>query len=202
MPDARPAVGRDHRRRRLARISVRLPRRAGAGIAAAVLVGTVAVSACSATAPSPPEPPVAAPPPAPPAACLLDLGGLATSTGVAWRPDQATASDTRCVYDPDAPAPSTGPASEDFLAVEIAPVTAADAAAELDTVGAVCADGSRAPIAAGRTGFVCRFRGGSVFGALVRTGQLVTVSTSAVPDGTTAARLVVALQQQLDALGR
>jgi hypothetical protein len=169
---------------------------------AAVLVGAGVVTACSAAAPSTPEPPVAAPPPAPPAAYLLDLGGLATSTGVAWRPEQATASDTRCVYDPDASAAGSGPASEDFLAVEIAPVTAADAAAELDTVAAVCADGSRAPISAGGTGFVCRFRGGSVFGALVRTGQLVTVSASAVPDGTTAARLVLALQQQLDALGR
>ena len=160
-----------------------------------LLGAAVVLAGCSAEPggdPSPsPEPP-AAPPPAPPAACLLDPGALATVTGLAWTPDQSTASDTRCVYDPVPPA---GPA---FLAVEIVPATTDDPQTELDTAAAACADGSRAPLAAEGTGFVCRFRGGSVFAAQVRAGQLVTVSASAVPDGTTAARLVLALQQQLD----
>jgi hypothetical protein len=80
------------------------------------------------------------------------------------------------------------------------PAAADDARAELDGVAGACADGSRAPVQ--DDGFVCRFRGGSVFAAAVRSGQLVTVSVSAVPDGTTTARLVLALQQQLDRLGR
>jgi hypothetical protein len=47
---------------------------------------------------------------------------------------------------------------------------------------------------------VCRFQGGTVFAAVVRGGQLVTLAVSAVPPGTTAARLVVAFDQQLAAL--
>ena len=97
---------------------------------------------------------------------------------------------------------AASPEPADFLAVEIASAGADDAQTELDGVAGVCADGSRAPIQADGRGFVCRFRGGSVFAAAVRAGQLVTVSASAVPAGTTAARLVLALQQQLADLGR
>jgi hypothetical protein len=166
---------------------------------AATLLGAVIVLAGCSTEPgadpAPSPQPAAAPPPAPPAACLLDPGALTTVTGLAWTPDQSTASDTRCVYDVGPPAPAGEPA---FLAVEVSPATTDDPQAELDTVAAACADGSRAPLSAAGTGFVCRFRGGSVFAATARSGQLVTVSASAVPDGTTAARLVLALQQQLD----
>jgi hypothetical protein len=171
--------------------------------AAAVLTG------CSTPDAAPVPPPVQAAPPAPPAACLLDPARLATDTGLTWTPDQATASDTRCVYDPggpvtpaSSPSPSTAPDPADFLAVEVAPAVADDAQTELDGVAGACADGSRAPVRDDGHGFVCRFRGGSVFAAAVRAGQLVTVSVSAVPDGTTTARLVLALQQQLDRLGR
>jgi hypothetical protein len=142
-----------------------------------------------------PGPQATAAPPAPPAACVLDPGALTTVTGLLWTPDQSTASDTRCVYDLGSPASAGEPA---FLAVEIGPATTDDPRAELDAVAAACADGSRAPFPAGGTGFVCRFRGGSVFAAAARSGQLVTVSASTVPEGTTAARLVLALQQQLD----
>ncbi len=187
----------------------------GVGLLVAVAAG------CSAPSGPPAPAPEVAPPPAPPAACLLDTAGLTSTTGLGWTPDQTTASDTRCVYDPAAPNPPaagsgstaaepsaaepTGAqpaAANSFLAVEIAPVTATDAGAELDVVAAACADGSRTPIADGGAGFVCRFRGGSVFAAIVRAGKVVTVSVSEIPEGTTAARLVVALQQQLDTLGR
>ena len=180
----------------------------------------IAVTACSpaATAPTPPAP-APAPPPPPPAACLLDTGGLATGTGLSWRPDQVTASDTRCVYDPQPPVAATASRTPDatatgrpgtssaadagaFLTVEITPVTAPDPVTELDAVAAACADGSRAELPRAGSGFVCRFRGGSVLAALVRTDQLVTVSASGVPAGTTAARLVLALQQQLTSLDR
>jgi hypothetical protein len=171
--------------------------------AAAVLTG------CSTPVDAPVSPPtVQAAPPAPPAACLLDPARLAADTGLTWIPDQTTASDTRCVYDPGGPvppAPSASPTGApdpvDFLAVEVAPAVADDAQTELDGVAGACADGSRAPAPDDGNGFVCRFRGGSVFAAAVRAGQLVTVSVSAVPDGTTTARLVLALQQQLDGLG-
>jgi hypothetical protein len=67
----------------------------------------------------------------------------------------------------------------------------------------VCTDGSRAPVTGDPGGgFVCRFQGGSVFAATVRGGDMVTVAASAVPPGTTGARLVLAISQQLDALGR
>ena len=54
---------------------------------------------------------------------------------------------------------------------------------------------------AGAAGFVCRFQGGAVYAAAVRDAQLVTLAASAVPPGTSAARLVVAFDQQLAALG-
>ena len=170
-------------------------------LALLVLAVTGLLAACT-TGPGPVTPP---PPPPPPAACLLDTAAFAAGTGITWTPDASTASDTRCVYDPAGPAAggADGPA---FVAVDVA--QAQDPAAELDRVGALCADGSRAPMATGgatgspgggEIGFVCRFQGGSVFGAAVRGDQLLTVSASAVPVGTTAAQLVLAFDQQLTA---
>ena len=75
-------------------------------LAVGATVGLV-LAACSAAPTTPTPPPVEAPPPPPPAACLLDTGGLEAGTGLSWRPDPSTASDTRCVYDPNgAPTPS------------------------------------------------------------------------------------------------
>jgi hypothetical protein len=184
-------------------------RRAVPGSLCAVAAAAAVLTGCSAPDAAPVPPPVQAAPPPPPAACLLDPARLAADTGLTWTPDQATASDTRCVYDPGGPvrpapsqSPTTAPDPADFLAVEITPAVADDAQTELDDVAGACADGSRAPVQDDGHGFVCRFRGGSVFAAAVRAGQLVTMSVSAVPDGTTTARLVLALQQQLDGLGR
>ena len=178
------------------------------GALCAVAAAAAVLSGCSAPDAAPVSPPVQAAPPAPPAACLLDPARLAADTGLTWTPDQTTASDTRCVYDPGGPvtpASSTSstaaPDPADFLAVEVAPAVADDAQTELDDVAGACAEGSRAPVQDDGNGFVCRFRGGSVFAAAVRAGQLVTVSVSAVPAGTTTARLVLALQQQLNGLG-
>ena len=142
-------------------------------------------------------------------------GSSAAVTGLAWAPDPDTASDTRCVYDAGGPvpagptpsasasaAPSAGATgSPEFLTVEVAPSAADGTRTELAAVSSACAAGSRAPVRADGSGFVCRFRGGSVLGATVQANRLVTVSASAVPAGTTAERLVLALQQQLDALG-
>jgi hypothetical protein len=161
--------------------------------ASVALVAAVTVGACSpAATPAPPAPPP--PPPPPPAACLLDTAALAEATGLGWAPDPSTASDTRCVYDPSA-APSAG-AGPAFVTVEVAP--AADPDSALDIVSALCEDGSEVP--AGDAGVVCRFQSGSVFAAAVRDGRLVTVAASAVPEGTTGARLVVAFDQQVVAL--
>lgn len=138
--------------------------------------------------------------PAPPAACLLDTATLATTTGLTWAPDTTTASDTRCVYDPGqdpAQDPAQAVAGLDFVTVDVTPLAGSDAAAALDTLAELCDAGSRAPVPAADGGFVCRFQGGSVFAAAVRGGQVVTVSASAVPAGTTAARLVVAFTEQL-----
>jgi hypothetical protein len=130
------------------------------------------------------------------------MATLAAATGLTWEPDASTASDTRCVYDPSGtPRPPDGPA---FLAVDVA--SGPNPAAELDTVAAVCEDGSRVPVGGQGTptvaGFVCRFQGGNVFAAVVHDGRLVTLAASAVPPGTTAAHLVVAFDQQVAALGR
>jgi hypothetical protein len=163
----------------------------------AALVVAVAVAGCSAPADrqAPPPPP---PPPLPPAACLLDTAALAAATGVGWAPDASTASDTRCVYDPAAsPRPPEGPV---FLAVEVTP--AGEPAVALDTVAEVCEDDSRVAAVGDQAGFVCRIQGGSVFAATARDGQVVTLAASAVPSGTTAARLVMAFDQQLGALRR
>lgn len=117
---------------------------------------------------------------------------MATATGIAWTPDASTASDTRCVYD------AAGAANTEFVTVEITQTGQPDPAKELDTVAALCDSGSRAPV--GEAGFVCRYQAGSVYAAAVHDDRLVTIAASAVPQGTTGARLVVALTQQLAAL--
>ena len=142
--------------------------------------------------------PVETPAPPPPAACMLDTAAFAAATGLTWTPDASTASDTRCVYDPAGAVPPEGPA---FVTVEVVTLQGSDPAAELETVAGLCTEGSRAPVAAGDGAFVCRFQGDSVFAAMARTGQVVTLAASAVPPGTTAARLVMAFDQQLTALG-
>jgi len=159
-------------------------------VGAVVLLATL--GGCS--APDAAEPPAPPPPPPPPAACLLDTAALEAATGLAWTPDATTASDTRCVYDPaGAPRPDAGPA---FVSVDVTD----EAPPALDTVAELCEDGSRAPV--GEVGFVCRYQGGNVFAALVRDGRVVTVAASAVPEGTTAAQLVMAFDQQVAALSR
>ena len=81
-----------------------------------------------------------------------------------------------------------------------------DAGAQaLDTVAALCEDGSRTPAGGSGSeaaGFVCRFQGDNVFAAVASEGRLVTLAASAVPPDTTAARLVVAFGQQVAALAR
>jgi hypothetical protein len=176
----------------------------GASVAALLLL-----AGCTggdvAPAPVPPAPERAAPPP-PPAACALDVARMAAATGLTWTPDQATATDGRCVYDPSgstaptAPAPPgevVAPPGSDFVAVVIAPLAGTDGQAELEGLAALCEAGSRAPVDVPDGGFVCRFAGGSVYSAAVRGADLVTVSASAVPAGTTAARMVVALGDEL-----
>jgi hypothetical protein len=161
----------------------------GAGLSAAL-----AVAGCSAGG-DPPEPVRQAQPPPPPAACMLDGAALATTTGLAWAPDPSTATDIRCVYDP---AGNGGRVA--FLAVDVTTSTD-DAATQLDTIAQLCERGSRADVDAADGGFVCRFDGGSVYAAVVRGGQVVTISTSAVPAGTTGAKLAVAFGEQLRAIG-
>lgn len=155
---------------------------------AALLTGCSVVGAA-------PDPVRRAEPPPPPAACVLDGDALLATTGLTWVPDQSTATDTRCVYDPFGT--GIGPA---FMAVDIGPATD-DAPTRLDTIAQLCEKGSRADLDAADGAFVCRFDGGNVYGALVRGGQVVTVSTSAVPRGTTYARLAVALTEQLRSIG-
>lgn len=172
------------------------------------LLAPLLVLAAGCTGSDPSGPPEQAAPPAPPAACLLDSAALAATSGVTWIPDQSIATDTRCVYDAAGagtsgtgtatPVPAGGPPA--FLAVEIAPIRGADPATGLDTIAQVCAQGSRAPVTAAEGGFVCRVPGAGVYGAVVRGGQVVTLSASTVPAGTSAARLVVAVSQQLAAL--
>jgi hypothetical protein len=166
--------------------------------AVALLAGCSVGSGPAEPGPAEPGPAVSPPPPPPPAACVLDTAALGAATGLTWTPDETTASDTRCVYDP-AGAPSTpdGPA---FVAVDIAPAGGPDAGSTLDTVAGLCDPNSRADVTAADGGFVCRFQGGSVFAAAVRNEQVVTVAASAVPPGTTAARIVTAFSEQLGAL--
>lgn len=164
------------------------------------LASALGLAGCTAAPPDDAAGPRSATPPPPPAACLLDPAALAAASGVGWTPDQSTASDVRCVYDPDVP---TGPRSAQFLVVELVPSGAGDPAADLDSAATACAAGSRVPLQAGASGFGCRFRTvEGVFAAVVRSGTLITVSSAAVPDGTTVERLSDAVRQQLSTLGR
>lgn len=154
---------------------------------AAGLIG-VALAGCSGPQAAP-EPPAA---PARPAACMVDEDTLRAATGVAWTAETATATATRCVYDPD------GPQGPVFAAVTIAD----GAAAELETVAQACVGGTRQGVA---NGFVCRLGAndratGSVLAATAGGGRLVTVTVSAAPAGTTVDALSKALAEQLPAL--
>jgi len=152
------------------------------------LIGVLA--GCGAPPPAPPEPPAV---PAPPAACVLDADKLRAATGVVWTAETATATATRCVYDPD------GPQGPVFAAVTIVD---GSAAAGLDTVAEACVSGTRQ--VAG-SGFVCRLGAadrdtGSVLAATNGGGQLITVTVSAAPAGTTVEAVTRALADQLPAL--
>ena len=161
---------------------------------AALLATGLVLGGCSAVAPAPVPTPQAQPP-APPAACLLDGAALGATTGITWTPDQSTATDTRCVYDPPG---SPGPAG--FLAVDVSTSTD-DAATQLDTIAQLCVSGSRADVDAADGGFTCRYDGSNLYAAMVRGDQLVTISSSAVPAGTTAAKLALGLTEQLTRIG-
>ncbi|MBA3905875.1 MAG: hypothetical protein H0X35_04210 [Pseudonocardiales bacterium] len=160
--------------------------------AVAVVAGAV-LCGCAADPPLP-----AADPPAPPAACVLDTAALASATDVSWTPDQSTASDTRCVY--DAKPESAGPGGPQFLTVSLLPRTQADASAERELLAQLCQKGSRVDVDAADGGFVCRFDGNLVYGALIRGDQVVQVSTSAIPAATAGATLAAAIDDQLAGL--
>jgi hypothetical protein len=150
----------------------------------------VALGACGADPPLP-----QADPPAPPAACVLDTDALSSATDVKWTPDQSTASDTRCVY--DAAPQQNGASGPQFLTVSLFPRTQADSSAERELLAQLCVKGSRVDVDAADGGFVCRFDGDLVFGALVRGDQVVQVSTSAIPATTASATLAGAISDQL-----
>ena len=161
-----------------------------AGCAAGVAVLVVVLGGCGA------DPPLQqAAPPDPPAACVLDTAALANATHVSWTPDQSTANDIRCVYDagPTAATPA-GPA---FLTVSLLARTQADPAAERESLAQLCAAGSRVDVNTADGGFVCRFDGDLIYGALVRGDQVVQVATSAIPTTTASATLATAISDQL-----
>jgi hypothetical protein len=160
------------------------------GILLIAALAGAALAGCSGAPPAPPVPPA---PPAPPAACALDAEKLHAVTGVTWTAETATATATRCVYDPG------GPQGPVFAAVTIAE---RGAAAELDTIAQACVGGTRQVVA---SGFVCRLGAGdrstgSVLAATAGNGRLVTVTVSAAPAGTTADAVSRALAEQLPAL--
>ena len=134
-------------------------------------------------------------PPDPPAACVLDTAALDNATKLTWTPDQSTANDTRCVYDagPNASRPA-GPA---FLTVSLFTRTQADPAAERELLAQLCVQGSRVDVNKADGGFVCRFDGDLVYGALVRGDQVVQVARSAIPDADGRATLATAISDQL-----
>jgi hypothetical protein len=75
--------------------------------------------------------------------------------------------------------------------------TQADAAAERESLAQLCAAGSRVDVNKADGGFVCRFDGDLVYGALVRGDQVVQVATSAIPTTTASAALAAAISDQL-----
>jgi hypothetical protein len=151
------------------------------------LTAAVLLSGCTGVAPVPDPAPPTTEPPAPPAACLLDTEALRVATGLAWAADTTTATDTRCVYDPD------GGTGTEFVVVDVA-----QPGVPLDQVAELCTAGTRIP--AGE-GLVCGLAGGGVFAATVRGGELVTLAAASVPAATTADRLTAALGEQLARLG-
>jgi hypothetical protein len=156
-------------------------------------VALAALSGCAA------DPPLQqAAPPDPPAACVLDTAALDNATKVTWTPDQSTASDTRCVY--DAGPKASGPAGPAFLTVSVFARTQADAAAERELLAQLCSQGSRVDVNKADGGFVCRFNGDLVYGALVRGDQVVQVACSAVPATVESATLATAIGDQLATL--
>ena len=160
------------------------------GGSAGILALAVVLGGCAADPPLP-----QAAPPDPPAACVLDTAALDNATKMTWTPDQSTASDTRCVYDagPNASRPA-GPA---FLTVSLFARTQADAAAERELLAQLCNQGSRVDVNKADGGFVCRFNGDLVYGALVRGDQVVQVASSAVPATVASATLATAIGDQL-----
>jgi hypothetical protein len=155
-----------------------------------MLALAVVLSGCAADPPLP-----QAAPPDPPAACVLDTAALGNATKVTWTPDQSTASDTRCVY--DAGPNASGPAGPAFLTVSLFVRTQADAAAERELLAQLCNQGSRVDVNKADGGFVCRFNGDLVYGALVRGDQVVQVASSAVPTTMESATLATAVGDQL-----
>lgn len=175
------------------------PPRAGVSRAAVALV----LLACGTGGCSTDPPLPRADPPDPPAACVLDTAALTNATDVQWTPDQSTANDTRCVYDASAPGAARSASAKDgpqFLTVSLFSRTQSDAAAERELLAQLCLPGSRVEVPAGDGGFVCRFDGDLVYGALVRGDQVVQVATSAIPAGTASATLASAISDQLAAL--
>lgn len=164
--------------------------------ASAAVTAVLAVAVLAGCSSDPPLPNAA--PPAPPAACVLNTDTLSSATDVKWAPDQSTASDTRCVYDA-VPQPK-GADGPQFLTVSMFPRTEADPSAERELLGQLCVKGSRVDVNVADGGFVCRFDGNLVFGALVRGDQVVQVSTSAIPAATATATLAGAINDQLASL--
>jgi hypothetical protein len=163
-------------------------RAAGLAVGAAALV--VALDGCGA------DPPLQqAAPPDPPAACVLDTAALANATHLTWTPDQATANDTRCVY--DAGPNAATPAGPTFLTVSLFNRTQGDPAAERELLAQLCVQGSRVDVNDADGGFVCRFNGDLVYGVLVRGDQVVQVAASAIPEATASATLATAITDQL-----
>ena len=142
-----------------------------------------------------------APAPAPAAASQTGAGGSARDGATEGR-RAPSAEDGGPGGPVEAGATGAGPAA--FVAVDVTPAAGEAAAgkaaaAQLDVLAQVCEAGTRTATAG--SGFVCRLSGGSVFAALVDADRVVTVAASDVPAGTTAAALVVAFGEQLDALG-
>ncbi|WP_300019574.1 hypothetical protein [Pseudonocardia sp.] len=186
------------------------------GVGAALVLGAAVWTGCT-VAPAPEQAAAPAPEPVvPPAACVLDVAALAAATGLSWTADATTASDTRCVYDPD---PDAG---DGFVSVEVLPAAPAGAdqataapdvpapdvpapdvpapdVPRLETLAQACAAGSREPV--GTDGFVCRFPGGGVFAARDRADTMLTVAAAEVPVGTTPERLTAAFGEQLAEAG-